>query len=73
MGIKIGKEYTYLGIKIDNNGTIKPELKKMKKRVNYLINKLYHITKEYSFDKKYYLYTVYIRPYFIYVSYVLNT
>ena len=73
MGIKIGKEYSYLGILIDNNGTIKPELKKIKKRVNYLINKLYYITKEYSFDKKYYLYMEYIRPYFIYVSYVLNT
>lgn len=73
LNIEISNEYNYLGIMINNYGSINNHLNITRKKMKYITNKLYYIIKDFSFDKKYYLYQVYVRPYLIYIAPIIST
>lgn len=49
-GIKILKEYNYLGVRIDNYGNLNPQLAIIKKRSNYLRANMRFYTHNLSYE-----------------------
>ena len=65
-GIAIVKEYKYLGIIIEANGTIKNHISFMKRRLAYLIKKMYWL-KHLELRDRYTLWMVFFKSYLLYL------
>jgi hypothetical protein len=72
-GFPIVKEYTYLGVLIDDRGSIEPHLAWLRQRAGYLRLNLSHFTRKLAFKNQFLLWLIYIRPYFLYVAPVVHT
>ena len=72
-GIQIQERYKYLGINIDNKGSIAPHLKLTKQRSNYLRSHMRYFTRDLSFENQYMVWCIYIRPYFTYAGTIIHT
>jgi hypothetical protein len=72
-GIPVLQEYTYLGVTIDDSGSLWPQLDKINKRSNYLRSSMQYYTHNLYFENHYLLWEVYIRPYFLYTASVIKT
>ena len=66
-------EYTYLGVCIDQSGSMQPHLEKMKKRSDYLRASIRYYSHHLTFENQYLLWAVYVRPYFMYAAPALHT
>lgn len=71
--IPIAQEYCYLGITINHHGSISPHLKKIKQRCTYLQGSLQKINRNLSFENQNLIFMLYLRPYFTYVSPIIQT
>ena len=49
-GIPVATEYCYLGVTIDNTGSINPQLDRMQQRSNYLRANMRYYVKDLSFE-----------------------
>jgi hypothetical protein len=72
-GIPVVQEYTYLGVTMDDSGSLWPQLDKIKKRSNYLRSNMRYYAHNLSFENQYLLWAVYIRPYYLYTASVIKT
>ena len=61
------KSYKYLGVEIEQNGTLDSCLLSIKKRVNYLVCIMRRILQNLSCVNRIILWMVFARPYFHYV------
>jgi hypothetical protein len=72
-GIPIIDEYCYLGVHIDDRGTIGRHLLKLRQRSAYLRHNLRHYARHLLFRNQYMLWAVYVQPYFHYVAPIMHT
>ncbi len=72
-GFPLLREYCYLGVVINNSGSVQPQIAKIRTRSNYLRSSLWYFGKELSFQNAYLLWAIYIRPYFLYLAPVIAT
>ncbi len=68
----ITKEYNYLGITINNCGSIDLHMRKIKKTTEYITNKLKWASIHCSLRKKILIWKCYVRPYFLYTLPLLD-
>ena len=54
-GIPVVTEYCYLGVVINNSGSIAPQIYSIKRRSNYLRANMRYYTKDLSFENQYLL------------------
>jgi hypothetical protein len=67
------KENIYLGVKINNQGSLLPHLKHLQNRAKYLnVSKKYY-TFFLDLHNLYLIWKVYIRPYFAYIAGLIHT
>ena len=71
--IPIQTEYKYLGIKINNQGSILPHLQVIIKRAQYIIDIMKFYTHSMQFHNQNLLWVTYIKPYFKYMAAVLDS
>ncbi len=72
-GIPVLNQYRYLGVLVDDRGTIHPHLTALKARSRYLCGVTWSFARELSFANQVLLWQVYLLPYFCYVSPALHT
>jgi len=72
-GIPVVTEYCYLGVVINNSGSIAPQIASIKRRSNYLRANMRYYTKDLSFENQYLLWAIYVRPYFLYTAPIIET
>ncbi len=72
-GIPVVSEYCYLGVTLDESGSLWSHLEKIKKRSNYLRANMRYYSKDLSFENQYLLWSAYVRPYYIYTAPVIET
>jgi hypothetical protein len=72
-GIQVVTEYCYLGVTVNDSGSIAPHLDKVRQRSSYLRSHLRYHACHLSFENQYLLWAIYVRPYFTYVAPLLET
>jgi hypothetical protein len=72
-GIPVVSEYNYLGVTVDDSGSLAAHLNRVKQRSSYLRSHLRYHACHLSFENQYLLWAVYVRPYFTYVAPLLET
>ena len=72
-GIPVKSTYCYLGVTVDDCGSIEPHLDHIEKRSSYLRSNMSYYTRHLSFENQYLIWAVYIRPYLVYVAPLLET
>jgi hypothetical protein len=72
-GIQVVTEYCYLGVTVNDSGSIAPHLNKVSQRSSYLRSHLRYHACHLSFENQYLLWAIYVRPYFTYVALLLET
>ena len=55
LGIPVATEYCYLGVLVDNTGSIAPQLDRIQNRSNYLRANMRYYIKDLSFENQYLL------------------
>jgi hypothetical protein len=68
LGFPVVQQYRYLGISIDNFGTLNPHFDGLSKRIHYLERKLGKYNKQLSIASKLTIWKSYISPHFLYIS-----
>lgn len=71
--ISVVQNYRYLGIDISNKGKLDEHLRKTKKRDLYLKNNMCYYVKDLNVENQLLIWSIYIRPYYLYVSSLLGT
>jgi len=71
--ISVVQNYRYLGIDISNKGKLDEHLRKTKKRDLYLKNHMCYYVKDLNVENQLLIWSIYIRPYYLYVSSLLGT
>ena len=64
MGIPIITEYLYLGVLINNKGSLEKHVKKIKNRAKSLASKLKYFIGDLHFENQHLIWSVYVRPYY---------
>ena len=72
-GVPVQQEYCYLGVTIDHSGSLAPQLDRIKTRSNYLRANIRYYTNDLSFENQYLLWSIYVRPYYMYTAPVIAT
>jgi hypothetical protein len=72
-GIQVVTEYCYVEITVNHSDSIAPHLNKVRQRSSYLRLHLRYHACHFSFENQYLLWSVYVRPYFMYVAPLLGT
>ena len=65
--------YNYLGVLIDNTGSLKAHLNHLKSKCNYIQNQTKFYVSKLEFKNKYLLWMIYIRSHFTYSFNLLST
>ncbi len=58
---------------LDHSGSIEPQLRKIKQRSNYLRAHMKYYVQQLSVANQFLVWSVYIRPYFVYTAPVIHT
>ena len=72
-GIPVVREYCYLGVTVNDSGSIIPHLNRVEQRSSYLRSHMRYYVCQLSFENQFLLWAVYVRPYFMYVAPLLET
>jgi hypothetical protein len=67
-GIPVFDQYCYLGVLIDNRGSIEPHIRKIQKRSSYLCSCMSYFGRQLSFANQFLLWSTYVQPYYHYVA-----